>query len=746
MRSGVAKTPGPPIEEVNICFRNRPGLVEIPVRVKTTELTAIIDTGAQVSLISRSAFGKTKVPEDTEKPNFNLRMANGEVAAVTCQVTTSLRIGTESYPLRLYVVETFPRDVILGLDFILRSDVKILTGSGEIWIGPSKFDLPKDEPGGARIFRSKKDVRIEPNSEVAMVLSGDQSVGTFLVEGSDFAEKMGLFVGATLTATTHGPFVGRVANPTGAAIIVKRGMPIAVAEEVVKEASDHANIFHATQEKLYEDAEGAEDSDNIGDPKKVEVEDLDIGPKLDESQRQRLLELIREFEDIVSQSETDTGLTDLLEHEIDTEGAAPVHSRPYRLSFSERREVSTKIAEYLDAGFIRESSSPWACPIVLVRKKDGSMRFCCDWRKLNQVTKKDAMPLPRINDMIDRLSKARFFTKLDFTSGFYQVPLASDAVEKTAFVTPDGHYEWLVMGMGLTNAPATFQRLMHRMLGSLLWTTSMAYMDDLVVYSEDFDSHLVALREVFGRIREAKLKVKPSKCSWAKDGIHYLGHVISSDGVRCDPANTRKVAEFVEPKTRKDVRSFLGLTSYYRRFIPKYAFVAKPLHDLTKESVKFEFDAKCSEAFEELKKALVEPPVLAFPDFEKEFIVTTDASGLGIGCVLKQMDPKGHERVIAYASRVLRPEEQRYSTTERECLALRYATIVFRPYLFGKKFRVITDHQSLRYLKSMKTPNGRLQRWNMEMLDFDFDVEYKQGKANRDADTLSRYGFGNGEC
>ena len=202
------------------------------------------------------------------------------------------------------------------------------------------------------------------------------------------------------------------------------------------------------------------------------------------------------FDGILSKHESDTGLTDLVEHSIETGSAAPIHQAPYRLSFAERSEVQNLVNEYIDAGFVAESDSPWACPIVLVRKKDGTLRFCCDWRRLNSVTRRDAMPLPRIDDMIDRLAKAKFFTKIDFTSGYYQVRLSEASREKTAFVTPDGHYEWLVMGMGLCNAPATCQRLMTSVLGDLMWTCCMAYLDDIIIFSKSFDQHLLDVKQV----------------------------------------------------------------------------------------------------------------------------------------------------------------------------------------------------------------------------------------------------------
>jgi hypothetical protein len=351
------------------------------------------------------------------------------------------------------------------------------------------------------------------------------------------------------------------------------------------------------------------------------------------------------------------------------------------------------------------------------------------------------MPLPRIDDMIDRLAKAKYFSKLDFTSGYYQVKLTDAAREKSAFSTPDGHYEWTVMGMGLCNAPATFQRLMYKVLGGLLWTNSMAYLDDIVVFSSDYDVHLKDLRAVFERIRAAKLKIKPPKCAFAKTGIQYLGFIITRHGVEADPANVRKVDDFEPPQSKEQVLSFLGLTSYYRKFIKDYAMKAKPLYQLLKQDNPFKWEDAEAKAFETLKTELTSPPILAFPDFEKEFIVSTDASQYGIGAILKQEDSDGKERVIAYASRVLNDAETRYAVVEKELLALKWATQVFHPYLHGTRFKVTTDHQSLRELKHFKTTNSRIQRFNVHLSDFDFYVVYKEGKKNKDADALSRYGF-----
>ena len=717
-------------------------LITIPVLVGAERLSAVIDTGSQISIINTNAAERLRRPPKEMMPKMRLIMANGVSSEASQSITVPVQVGKKDFEVEFIIVPTFPNEMLLGLDFLLRNDVRIVPAEKEIWINGDRFELPEARqsprsPGLVTTFN----VRIPARKEVILNLAidgGAAANGSLqLCEAAEASKSFGLLIATSVGIVEDGRMSIRVANPTSAEIAIPPGIVIAQAEQV-NEVIEARSFTVTTANTGTND----ETSANSGPPLRPFVEtELDIGENLSKDEQGKLLRVLDLFTDVMSTHESDTGLTDLIVHQIHTGDAAPINVRPYRLSFAERREVSKLIEEYVAAGFIQESDSPWACPIVLVRKKDGTLRFCCDWRKLNKVTRRDAMPLPRIDDMIDRLAKARFFTKLDFTSGYYQVPLAESAREKTAFVTPDGHYEWLVMGMGLTNAPATFQRLMYKVLGGLLWTNSMAYLDDIVVFSESFEEHLVDLAAVFERIRSAKLKIKPPKCSFAKTGIQYLGFIITPEGIEVDPANTAKVAQFPPPADKTDVRSFLGLTSYYRKFIKNYAFIARPLHDLTKEDVEFLWTEVHQKAFEDLRSALVSPPILAFPNFDKPFIVSTDASGVGIGCILKQHDNDGRERVVAYASRVLTEIERRYSITERECLALRYASQIFRPYLHGAKFKVVTDHHSLTQMRTLKNPTHRLNRFSMDLENFDFDVEYKEGKKHSDADAMSRYGL-----
>ena len=752
LRSGSSAPPGPSAiaEGVNILLvdvKSTP-LLRLPVVVLGCGAEAILDTGSQVNIISAPAVRRFNAVTERLQRRIRLQTADGSAHDATAGCRLAMQLGGRSYAVDFVVVPDFPDELLLGLAFMFDFDVCISPRSQSISIGSQRLPLPDAFPRTYPTdLAAETDLLIPARAEVVvnLVRICDMNDELVVCEGNETATALGLLVAASVCDTSDRLLPVRVANPTAKPVRIPRGTAIATAEAVVPLHETKKRYAFSTQlepEAHSSPSDGTPATDhNSGTPPKryfTEAE-LDMGKDLSPEQRSQVLELLKDFANIQSQHESDTGLTDLITHGIDTGSAAPINQRPYRISFQERQDVAQLVAEYVAAGFIRESDSPWACPIVIVRKKDGTLRFCCDWRRLNSVTRKDAMPLPRIDDMIDRLAKARYFTKLDFTSGYYQVPLSAESREKTAFVTPDGHYEWNVMGMGLTNAPATFQRLMYKVLGGLLWTNSMAYLDDIVIFSDSFEQHLSDLREVFSRIQKAKLKIKPPKCSFAKSGIHYLGFVITPRGVECDEANTRKVADFRAPRDKRDVRSFLGLTSYYRKFIRDYAFIARPLYDLTRDDVEFQWTERHQDAFRHLQEALVSPPILAFPDFTKQFLVTTDASGYGIGCVLKQLDEAGRERVIGYASRILCGAEQRYSVTEREILALKYATQIFRPYLHGSHFKVITDHRSLLAVKTMTPGSERLKRFVLDLEGFEFDVVYKPGKLNTDADAMSRY-------
>jgi hypothetical protein len=464
---------------------------------------------------------------------------------------------------------------------------------------------------------------------------------------------------------------------------------------------------------------------------------FNIGKDLNEDQYNDINALLKSYASVFSRDKL--GRYEGVEHTIDVGSNRPVKQKPYRVSHKERQAIQEQVNKMLKDGMIRPSKSPWSSPIVLVKKKDGSLRFCVDYRKLNSATVKDSYPLPRIDSSLDSLGGSEYFSSIDMRSGYWQIGVAEKDRDKTAFITGDGLFEWLVMPFGLCNAGATFERVVDGILGSLRWNICLCYLDDVIIYSKTFGEHLYRIRTVLDCFKRAGLTLNIDKCRFAFKEITIFGVHVSGNGLSPDPEKTKAVEKISQPKSVKDIRSFLGICSYYRRFVKGFADIAVPLINLTKKGIKFQWGEEQQIAFDTLKSRLVCAPVMTHFDPSKEILIHTDASSVGLGAVLVHR-VSGTEKVVAYASRNLSCAERNYSTTERECLAVVWATMKFRPYIFGIKFTVVSDHHSLCWLLNLKDPSGRLARWSLRMQEFEFVVEYKSGKKHLDADGLSRLG------
>ncbi|KAJ9563654.1 hypothetical protein OSB04_008814 [Centaurea solstitialis] len=403
-------------------------------------------------------------------------------------------------------------------------------------------------------------------------------------------------------------------------------------------------------------------------------------------------------------------------------GAAPIAKALYRLAPPEMQELSKQLKELLDKGFIRPSTSPWGAPILFVKKKDGSMRMCIDYRELNKLTVKNKYPLPRIDDLFDQLQGAVWFSKIDLRSGYHQLKVREEDVHKTAFRTRYGHSKFIVMPFGLTNAPATFKDLMNRVCRPML--------DRSVI-----EEHVEHLREVLEVLRKEKLYAKFSKCDFWLQEVQFLGHLVNREGIKVDPAKVEAVMKWETPKTPTEVRSFLGLAGYYRRFIQDFSKIAVPLTRLTRKSERFVWGEEQEAAFDTLRRKLCEAPVLTLPEGVEDLTVYCDASYHGLGCVLMQRG-----RVIAYASRQLKTHEVNYPTHDLELAAVVFALKLWRHYLYGVHCTIYTDHKSLRYFMDQQNLNMRQRRWLEVVKDYDCEILYHPGKANVVADALSRKG------
>lgn len=458
------------------------------------------------------------------------------------------------------------------------------------------------------------------------------------------------------------------------------------------------------------------------------------------SQLNQLKNLLCKYASVFSTHSNDYGRADILNHRIHTGDASPLRQRAYRCSPAVKTEINKQIQALVTNDVIEESHSPWSSPIVMVKKIDGSFRFCVDYRRLNKVTVKDSHPLPRTDDTLDALSGSVYFTTVDLSSGYWQVPMHPDDKEKTAFTTGDGLYQFKVMPMGLTNAPPTFQRLMELVLHGLHWSSCLVYLDDVIVVGRSFSDHMSNLEQVLSRFQRANLKLKPSKCHFLRSEVCFLGHIVSRNGILPDPSNTDRVHTWLTPRNPTEVRSFLGLCSYYRRFVKNFAHIASPLHRLTQKGVPFQWTPECETAFTSLRNALTQPPIVAYPITTKPFILFTDASNTAIGSVLSQVQ-NGRERVIAYASHVLTAAERRWSTFDRELWAIVWSIRHFRHYLASSSFTVVTDHKPLVGLRKLTVQNdrtGRRSRWALELDPYDWLIIHRDGNRHANADALSR--------
>ena len=625
-------------------------------------------------------------------------------------------------------------DALLGMDFMELTECVIDTKNRQLKFGELVVQGFAEE---SRIFCARvtlqQTVSIPPGHE--MVLPGRinklpemQGFGVIEPGDSKLKDAGGVVarVAVDLGNTNPNNVPIRVFNPTLKSIRVKRKAAIGtvspvVACEVVQNQGDTegngANELTVPShlQALYE----------------ASIKELPI------NQHAKVAKLLIEYADIFSSGDGDLGRTAAVKHRIETRNAPPIRQRPRRLPPVLQAETDRQITEMLNRGIIEPSTSPWASPVVLVTKKDGSRRFCTDYRRLNDVTIKDSYPIPRIEESLESLAGAQWFSTLDLASGYWQVELDDAAKEKSAFVVRGGLYQWTVMPFGLCNAPATFERLMENVMAGLQWESLLVYLDDIIIFGKTIDDELDRLRVVFQRLRQGNLKLKPKKCVLFQRKVLYLGHIVTSEGIATDPEKVRVIEEWPTPMCVRDVRSFLGLASYYRRFVKGFADLARPLYNLEKKSVRFHWTKQCEEAFCALKRCLMTSPILAYPDHSGEFFLDTDASDFGIGAVLSQVKD-GSEHVIAYASRALKKEEKNYCVTRKELLAVVFFVRYFRPYLYGRHFKIRTDHGSLRWLLNFREPEGQVARWIQTLGEYDYEIIHRPGKTHQNADSLSR--------
>jgi len=459
--------------------------------------------------------------------------------------------------------------------------------------------------------------------------------------------------------------------------------------------------------------------------------------------RGRFKELLKDNIEILAIKIDELGSTKLLPHHISLEeNTIPIKQKAYRLSKVQADALKEELIKLLNNHLIEPSSSPWSSPVILVRKKNNKWRMCIDFRKLNNVTIKDAYSLPLIDDILFSIGKkVKVFSTIDLFSGFYQIPMFHEDIPKTSFTTMYGNYQFRVMPFGLCNAPGTFQREMNRIFFPLIGKCMFIYIDDLIIFSPTFEQHIEDLKKVFDILKDNGLKINLDKCDFFKESVELLGHTVSIEGISPINKKIEIIREWLPPTNITQLQSFLGAVGYYRKFIYNFATIAKPLFKLLKKNVKFSWEAVQQESFEELKRRLITAPILSMPDFDKQFIIRTDASKDGIGGVLIQKDENNIEKPIHYMSRTLKPAEVNYGITDLEGAAAAFCVKKFKSYISGSKFEILlfTDHKPLiSIFKSKETLNARQSRWVIMFSMLKVKVIYEPGKRNVLADALSR--------
>ncbi len=707
-------------------------------KVEGLPVDLLIDTGADVTVISKTFL--QKMPKWSgrkwEKPH-ELHAVDGSVIKAWGPVITRIELCGRGIDSPVYTADVMD-PVVLGLPTLRQLDAVLDLSSCELRIG--EHHIPCQERVDRSIQRiSRVTVArgcvVPPWSE--QIVSAKLSIlqtepaPLWLVDdpGDSVKLRQGLIVARTLENSHEGGrLLVRIANLSSKPISLKKGK--LVAKAVIVQPDDVVKFTTREKPKNKLIAEIPEHLKSLWEETCNEAQ-------LDDDCRQKLADLLCRRQGAFAHDDKDIGETSIIQHDIDTEGAVPIKQQPRRPPVVYTGEVEKQVQDLLENRLIEPSTSPWASPVVLVKKKDGSVRFCIDYRQLNAVSRKDAYPLPRIDETLESLRGAMWFSTLDLLSGYWQVGMTERAKQASAFVTRGGLFQWRVMPFGLCNAPATFERLMEAVLRGLQWSSCLVYLDDVVVFAKSASEMIDRLDTVLERIETSGLKLKPRKCCLFRQSVGFLGHIIGKEGVTVDPEKIKAVQEWPQPMCVKDVRAFVGFASYYRRFVKNFASIASPLHALTKSDVNFVWSKSCQEAFERLKTCLSSSPILAYPSEDQTFILDTDASNDGLGAVLSQQGVE-MERPVAYASRTLTDPEKNYCATRKELLGVIFGLKQFRHYLLGRPFVLRTDHGSLQWLLRFKKPEGQIARWLEIMSEYLPTIIHRPGLKHSNADGLSR--------
>ena len=780
-------------KDVVICQLMSSSMLRVSIILQNVPVKAVVDTAAEVTIISDRIFNEMD-PKPPCLRRVTLYTAGRDLSMQGFVVgPVQLKLGKNIFPETVYVAP-IQDDMLLGLDFLLRQKVDLELNDRCMVFGEKgervSIEVVKSDNKVAKVT-IRKTTRIPPNSAVRLQCEIAEKLTEYMIEP---VEDLEVVIPRTLHAAGSTPHVCMLnltdhyinlknnsqiakASPVCSILTVPRDEPEEISEvqnssdtnDTLTQSSDincnvelEPNKGSSVNVSKIVPMKGERDEDESSSPgalaRDAVLPDGDgESPGSDHSrampehlrdlfqrsiehlnpeEQDELADLLIEFEDVFAKSEFDLGSFSDITHDIDTGSAKPVKQRMRRTPARFANEEEVHLEKMLKAGVIQPSVSEWSSAPVLVRKRDGTVRWCVDYRALNSVTTKDVFPLPLVDDCLDTLAGNKWFSKLDANSAYWQIPISEPDCKKTAFITKYGLFEHLRMGFGLCNAPATYARVMSLVLRGLMWSIVLAFLDDILVLGSKFKEHLFHIREVLLRFRKHQLKLKPKKCILFQRKVDFLGRLVSEDGIELTETDIKTVLDWQAPQNTREVEQFLGLVNYHRNFIKGFAEMAVPLYRLTGKQA-FQWQSEHQEAFEELKKALTTAPVLGLPNNNDFFILDTDASNYAIGAELIQLQ-QGEERVIAYGSFSLTPEQLNYCTTRKELLALVRFTRQFRHYLLGRQFLVRTDHNSLRWLLNFREIDGQLARWLEELSQYDLIVKHRPGRKHENADALSR--------
>ncbi len=767
----------------------------VKILCNNTPQEALIDTGSAITIIHENLLNKIPHKNFIQKPKNHLS-ANCSTVDIIGEILLEIKVKGITTQVIADVATNLITNLILGNDWIQSNNIYIMTPEKRImikkhgkkvstpFIKPPNLNYPVTlvnyitlPPFSEQIIEAKiqhgniTDALFEPNPKlqnkalyIANTLLKVQSerIRFSVINATDHQKtlsegtKMGIvtpILASVGLIITQNHSKERIPKGKACMMLIPKGKEANANNDELKLRNIQETTSHEKQHQCHECYQYFTTRNNLFKHLKTKCYPKEIRERIseltahisDNKQREQITNILWKYGKLFDTRKS-SKINITLQNAIDTGTHRPIHTPPYRKSNKDQEILQQETDKLLRDGIIEHSTSPWSSPVVLVKKKDGTTRFCVDYRRLNQITTKDAFPLPRIDDIYDQLTKTTYFTKFDFKAGYFQVPLDKADRPKTAFSTRDGHFQFKVLPQGLTNGPPTFQRIVNQILSPNRWKHALAYIDDIIIYSSNFTKHLEHIEEVCSLLNEANFKLNIDKCEIAKTQILFLGHLIEAGIIKPDPDNTRGLAETREPTSAEEAFRFVKAAEYYRKFIPKFSLIAAPLHKYSPSTSqqqkndkksKFELSDEARTAFHQLKNILTTDLILNLPDDTLPFKLQTDASTDGIGAVLLQVTPDG-DRPLAYMSKKLTKAQTKWPTIEQECYAIVQAVEKWDKYLRGHEFILETDHEPLVNFSNKEQVNKRCERWRLKLAEYRFKVKHIQGKKNKMADYLSR--------